>query len=36
MSGVVPAKTAAAFTLGENAVLTVIGRQCQRGGTRAM
>jgi hypothetical protein len=32
MSGVVPAKIAAAFTIGELAVLTVIGRQCQRGG----
>ena len=33
MSGVVPAKIAAAFTPGELAVLSVIGRQCQRGGT---
>ena len=33
MSGVVPAKIAAAFTLGELAVLSVIARQCQRGGT---
>ena len=32
MSGVVPAKVASAFTMGELAVLTVIGRQCQRGG----
>jgi hypothetical protein len=32
MSGVVPAKIAASFTTGELAVLTVIGRQCQRGG----
>ena len=32
MSGVVPSKIAAGFTQGENAVLTVIGRQCQRGG----
>ena len=30
-SGVVPAKIAAAFTLSELAVLSVIGRQCQRG-----
>ena len=33
MSGVVPAKIAASFTPGELAVLSVIGRQCQRGGT---
>jgi len=33
MSGVVPAKIAASFTVGEVAVLTVIARQCQRGGT---
>jgi hypothetical protein len=33
MSGAVPAKIAAAFTLGELAVLSVIARQCQRGGT---
>lgn len=32
MSGVVPAKIAAGFTQGELAVLTVIGRQCQRAG----
>jgi hypothetical protein len=32
MSGIVPARIAAGFTQGENAVLTVIGRQCQRGG----
>jgi hypothetical protein len=32
MSGVVPSKIAAGFTMGELAVLTVIGRQCQRGG----
>ena len=32
MSGVVPAKIAANFTVGELAVLTVVGRQCQRGG----
>jgi hypothetical protein len=32
MSGVVPAKIAASFTMGELAVLTVIGRQCQRSG----
>jgi hypothetical protein len=32
MSGIVPARIAAHFTQGENAVLTVIGRQCQRGG----
>src|SRR5277367_2977577 len=31
MSGVVPAKIAAAFTMGELAALTVIARQCQRG-----
>jgi len=30
MSGVVPAKIAASFTMAELAVLTVIGRQCQR------
>jgi hypothetical protein len=33
MSGVVPAKIAASFTMAENAVLTVIARQCQRSGT---
>lgn len=33
MSGIVPAKIAAAFTMAELAVLTVIGRQIQRGGT---
>jgi hypothetical protein len=32
MSGIVPAKIAASFTVGELAVLSVIGRQCQRGG----
>src|SRR5271155_5550200 len=32
MSGVVPAKIAASFTMGELAVLTVIARQCQRAG----
>ena len=32
MSGIVPAKIAASFTVGELAVLTVIGRQVQRGG----
>ena len=32
MSGVVPAKIAASFTLAEVAVLTVIARQCQRAG----
>jgi hypothetical protein len=32
MSGVVPAKIAASFTTGELAVLTIIGRQCQRSG----
>ncbi len=32
MSGIVPAKIAAAFTPGELAALSVIGRQCQRGG----
>jgi hypothetical protein len=32
MSGIVPARIAATFTMGELAVLTVIGRQCQRGG----
>ena len=33
MSGVVPSRIAASFTLGEVAVLTVIARQVQRGGT---
>jgi hypothetical protein len=33
MSGIVPAKIAASFTVGENAALSVIARQCQRGGT---
>ena len=33
MSGIVPAKIASAFTMGELAVLTVVGRQCQRHGT---
>jgi hypothetical protein len=32
MSGVVPAKIAASFTMAELAVLTVMGRQCQRTG----
>jgi hypothetical protein len=32
MSGVIPNRIAANFTMGELAVLTVIGRQCQRGG----
>jgi hypothetical protein len=32
MSGVVPAKIAANFTISELAVLTVVGRQIQRGG----
>ena len=32
MSGVVPARIAASFTMAELAVLTVIGRQCQRAG----
>jgi hypothetical protein len=32
MSGVVPAKIAASFTMAELAVLTVIARQCQRAG----
>ena len=32
MSGVVPAKIAATFTMAELAVLTVIARQCQRAG----
>jgi hypothetical protein len=32
MSGVVPAKIAASFTMGELAVLSVIARQCQRTG----
>jgi len=32
MSGVVPAKIAASFTMAELAVLTVIARQCQRTG----
>jgi hypothetical protein len=31
-NGVVPSKIAAGFTQGESAVLSVIGRQCQRGG----
>ena len=33
MSGIVPAKIAAAFTTAELAVLTVVARQCQRAGT---
>jgi hypothetical protein len=32
MSGGVPAKIAAAFTMAELAVLTVVARQCQRAG----
>jgi hypothetical protein len=32
MSGIVPAKIAASFTMGEIAVLTVVARQCQRAG----
>jgi hypothetical protein len=36
MSGAVPATIAAAFTLAELAVLSVIARQCQRGGTCAL
>ena len=32
MSGVVPAKIAAHFTMAELAVLTVVARQCQRTG----
>src|SRR5271169_3072196 len=32
LSGVVPAKLAAAFTMGEVAALSVIARQCQRAG----
>ena len=32
MSGIVPAKIAASFTMAELAVLTIIGRQCQRTG----
>ena len=32
MSGVVPSKIAVGFTVGELAVLTVVGRQIQRGG----
>src|SRR5271165_3340125 len=32
MSGIVPAKIAASFTMAELAVLTVIGWQCQRAG----
>ncbi len=31
-SGVVPSKIASSFTLGETAALTIIARQCQRGG----
>jgi hypothetical protein len=33
MSGIVPAKIAASFTMAELAVLTVVARQCQRAGT---
>jgi len=33
MSGVVPARIAASFTTAEAAAMTVIARQCQRGGT---
>lgn len=36
VSGVVPAKIAAAFTMGELAALTVIGRQVQRHGACAL
>ena len=36
MSGIVPAKIAAAFTVGEIAVLTVIARQHQRTGVCAL
>jgi hypothetical protein len=36
MSGVVPAKIAANFTLAELAVLTVVARQCQRTGVCAL
>jgi hypothetical protein len=36
MSGVVPAKIAAAFTMAELAVLTVIARQCQRTGVSVL
>ena len=32
MSGIVPAKIAASFTMAELAVLTVVARQCQRTG----
>ena len=32
MSGIVPAKIAASFTMAELAVLTVVARQCQRAG----
>jgi hypothetical protein len=32
MSGVVPAKIAASFTMAESAVLTVVARRCQRTG----
>jgi hypothetical protein len=32
MSGIVPARIAASFTVGENAALSVIARQCQRSG----
>jgi hypothetical protein len=32
MSGIVPAKIAANFTMGEAAVLAVVGRQVQRAG----
>jgi hypothetical protein len=34
MSGVIPAKIAAAFTMAELAVLTVIARQCQQPSSR--
>ena len=36
MSGVVPAKIAASFTMAELAVLTVIARQCQRTGVSVL
>ena len=36
MSGVVPAKIAASFTMAELAVLTVVARQCQRAGVCAL
>ena len=36
MSGIVPARIASAFTIGELAVLTVVGREIQRHGTCAL